>query len=93
MATISYTRHALIRMLERKILRREVTHVLRNGEVIEDYLNDKPLPSRLLLCCVQGRYLHVVSAYDKIRDEEVVITLYEPDLTEWLPEFKVRKNQ
>ena len=36
-------------MFERSINRDDVRHVIDNGEVIREYLDDKPFPSRLIL--------------------------------------------
>jgi hypothetical protein len=44
---IEWQRHALERMMERKIPREAVKEVLKNGEIIEDYPDDKPYPSAL----------------------------------------------
>lgn len=46
---IEWQRHALERIMEREILRDSVKEVLRNGEVIEDYPNEKPYPCALFL--------------------------------------------
>ena len=41
--------HAIRKMFERSINRDDVRHVIDNGEVIREYLDDKPFPSRLIL--------------------------------------------
>jgi hypothetical protein len=85
--------HAIRRMFERRVSTEDVRAVLTHGERIEDYPEDKPFPSYLILSWVKNRPLHVVAA-DNIEDRETfVITVYEPDLTEWEPGFKKRKGQ
>lgn len=41
--------HAIQRMYQRSITAEEVHTVIQTGETIEDYPNDLPYPSRLLL--------------------------------------------
>jgi hypothetical protein len=40
-----YTNHAIKQMFQRNITTNEIEDVLKNGEVIFDYPNDKPIPS------------------------------------------------
>ena len=51
-------------MFEWKIGKEEVAAVLRTGEVIMEYPEDKPFQSRLMLGVAEGRPLHVVAALD-----------------------------
>lgn len=46
---VEWQAHALARMLERGVSREIVKRVLLEGDVIEDYPDDKPYPSSLLL--------------------------------------------
>lgn len=46
---IEWQRHALERMLERGVSRRDVFSTLLSGEQIEDYPHDRPFPSVLFL--------------------------------------------
>ena len=46
---IAFRVHAIQRMYERSITAEEVHTVIQTGETIEDYPNDFPYPSRLLL--------------------------------------------
>ncbi len=77
------TQHALIRMVERNISRGEIAEAGANAVIIEDYPHDKYFPSCLLLGYTdEARVLHIqVSRMpsDKIR----IITIYEPDISEW----------
>ena len=68
----------------------KVRYVLETGEVIEDYAEDSPYPSRLILGCYKGRLIHVVAANNFIDEEIVVITVYEPDPSEWDLDCKKR---
>jgi hypothetical protein len=49
MTELRYTRHALSRMFERNIELSEVEDAIRSGIVVEEYPNDLPYPSRLVL--------------------------------------------
>ncbi len=77
-------------MLERRITLADVRSVLDDGEVIERYTDDAPFASRLMLGWSGGRPLHVVAADDN--GSTYVITAYEPDVTEWTPDFKTRRR-
>ena len=60
--------------------------------MIETYPDDTPFPSRLMLGWIGARPLHVVTADSAEAEEMIVITVYEPDLSEWEPGFKRRKR-
>lgn len=79
-------------MFERRIGRDEVRNVLEQGEVIEAYPEDRPFPSRLVLGWDESRPLHVVAARNEEENETVVITVYEPELDKWEPDFKRRRK-
>lgn len=48
MSHIIFKDHAIIRMLERGISKKEITEVLEQGEIIEQYKDDYPYPSCLM---------------------------------------------
>ena len=75
------------------IVREPEFHTLlgRASEVIENYPDDNPYPSRLLLGWCQERPLHVVVAENAQDDEWIIITAYEPDPAQWDADFKRRK--
>lgn len=87
---ITYRLHAVKRMFERKIGAEEVRYVLETGEVIEEYSDDTPYPSRLILGCYKGRVIHVVAANNRLDEQIIVITVYEPDPSEWDLECRKR---
>jgi hypothetical protein len=84
--------HAVQRMAERSVTVDDVRAVLTHGETIEDYPDDTPYPSRLVLGWVGGRALHVVAAQLPSGHETIVITVYEPDPARWDAEFKRRRK-
>ena len=62
------------------------------GEVIEDYPDDTPYPSCLMLGSRESRPIHLVVAHDTDDQTSIVITVYEPDPEEWEADFKRRKK-
>ena len=85
-----FSAHSAKRMFQRSISVDDVLQVLASGEVIEDYPNDFPYPSKLLLAQVSGRPIHMVIADNVPDNETIVVTLYEPDPQKWDSEFKRR---
>ena len=69
----------LTKVIIRHISVQEVREAIKDGEVIEDYPNDKYGPSCLLLGSTQSkRPLHIQCSYPS-RPLVKIITLYEPD--------------
>ena len=80
-------------MAQRGIARDAVLGVLHEGEVIEEYLDDTPFPSALVLGFVATRPLHVVIALDASGPEAYIITVYEPSPTKFEQDWKTRRRQ
>ena len=87
---ISYRVHALTRMFQRQIGTEDVQFALINGETIEDYPDDKPYPSRLILGWSGHRPIHIVAAYNSSEEEWIVVTVYVPDPAIWSADFRRR---
>ena len=83
--------HAIQRMFERRINDEDIRLILKNGEIIAEYLEDKPFPSRLILGYVHDRPLHVLTAKSLEKNETIVITVYQPDPEKWGSDFKRRR--
>ena len=73
-ARILYRVHAVKQMFDRKISEYDVAEIVTNGKVIEEYPDDSPYPSYLVLGEGNGRSLHVVMAYNNVDNEVIVIT-------------------
>ena len=84
--------HAVRRMVARGISEHEVRHVLDTGHVIEDYPQDQPYPSRLVLGFLGSRPVHVVAAENTQDQETIVVTVYEPDPARWDPTFRKKRK-
>jgi len=63
----------------------EVLYSVVHGEIIEDYLADKPYPSCLVLGKTpSGVVLHSVWAYNTDSRWAVLVTVYRPDPKRWI---------
>jgi hypothetical protein len=81
--SISYRVHALERLFERNVSCEELANIIRKGELVENYPNNKPFPSKLVLGFANNRPLHVVFTFNKDEKSAVVVTVYEPDSRKW----------
>lgn len=82
--------HAVKRMFQRSISAADIRAVLEQGNIIEEYPDDQPYPSRLFLGKVNSRFLHVVVADRPDAHETIIITVYEPDPMRWDTSFRLR---
>ena len=85
--------HAIRQMSrpERMITPQEVEKVVMTGDLVEDYPHDSRGHSCLLLGLGDGdRAIHVVCSPKE--DYLAVITAYLPDATQWLPDFRRRRQ-
>ncbi|HEV7519409.1 MAG TPA: DUF4258 domain-containing protein [Thermoanaerobaculia bacterium] len=90
--SVQWSGHSLRRMYERGLNRLHVFTVLHTGERIEEYPDDTPYPSCLLLGFIGNRPLHLVVAVDSTRGICYLVTVYEPDPNRWEPGFKLRRS-
>ena len=90
--SIAMTNHAKNRLHERNITIDGLKNAIMTGEIFEQYEDDKPFPSCLLLGKNEnGLSIHMVAS---IGDEFLyVITAYYPDEEEWESDLKTRKEQ
>lgn len=87
-----FTKHARQRMLDWDVSVTTVRRVVENGEVIEEYPDDEPYPSRLILGWDERRPLHVVAADRTEIAETIIITVYEPSREQWENDFRTRSE-
>jgi len=87
-------KHAHERSFQRSISRDDIRHVLETGEIIQEYPDDRPLPSYLVLGWTENesRPIHVVAADDEEEDVTHVITVYEPDPDLWTDDFRKKQS-
>ncbi|MGH7599796.1 MAG: DUF4258 domain-containing protein [bacterium] len=70
----------------------EIYFSVLHGEIIEDYPNDKPLPSCLILGYSDDEPIHSVWAYNDQKQWAVLITVYRPDPNLWIDWRERRKK-
>lgn len=91
---IIYTNHALDEMNaeDEMITTAEVKEVISNGEMIEDYPEDKRGHSCLMfLMSKQQRPIHVLCAPKE--EYLAIITAYVPSVDKWESDFKTRRKK
>ena len=85
-----FSRHAFRRAVERNISAEDIIQAGAMAEVIEEYPDDKYLPSCLLLGFTrEQRPLHMQICYTDANMVKI-ITLYEPDPRQW-QEYRKRR--
>ena len=83
------TNHARTRMFERNISTDIIKWIAINGEIIEEYLDDAPYPSSLILGYWNEEPFHLVIAQSE--DHARIITVYQPDEKKWI-DYRKRKE-
>ena len=90
---MAFKKHTVLRMYQRQITGNDTQEALVQGKIIEEYPDDYPLPSCLVLGYTQMRRpIHAVVAIDEEEPMLWVITVYEPDLFEWEEGFDKRRK-
>lgn len=84
------THHARLRMFQRNISTDMMAEVIANGQMIEEYPNDFPCPSLLVLGYHEEKPLHVVVA--ECEDHARIITVYIPNKDYWIDHKKRRRK-
>jgi Domain of unknown function (DUF4258) len=79
-------------MFERGVTVDDVRDVGENGEIIKEYPDDTPFPSRLILGWRGTRPIHIVAADDTTAKETIIITVYQPEPALWESDFKRKKK-
>jgi len=86
-----FSQHAVDQSIVRHISVQELCEAIADGQVIEDYPDDKYGPSCLIFgFTLKDRPLHVQCSYPS-RPLIKIITLYEPDPKLWI-DFQVRRT-
>ena len=89
---LRWTMHMMTRLLQRGISLDDVSDAIKSGEIIENYPDDYPYPS----CLILGRdknaqALHVVCGVAE--NELWLITAYRPSPEIWEDDLKTRKDR
>ena len=88
---VIFTGHALRRMFQRELGKDDIVEILKGGECIAEYLEDRPYPSYLILGFSGSRPVHIVVAKDRIDEACYVVTAYVPGRLLWSDDFRVRR--
>ena len=85
------TGHVAQRYRQRGIKAKDVRSAVENGEIIEQYPDDSPFPSCLILGMDgNGKAIHVCMSDEGSASK--VITAYYPDAEKWEDDFKTRRR-
>ena len=88
---IEYRLHATRRMFHRDINENDIELILRDGNIIEQYNEDFPLPSVLISDHTSAnRPLHLVVGVSRLEKKLIIITTYEPSSNKWRDNFSRR---
>ena len=74
--------HAQYERLEEDIDGKEIEEAINNGEVLEDYPNDKRGHSCLILGYSKSKAIHVICGMKE--NKAVIVTVYLPKLPKWV---------
>lgn len=89
--SIILTQHSRKRFAERGIRIQDICEAIRSGEIIEDYPDDFPFPSCLILGNNNHKFFHVCAS---IHENMIyLITAYIPDAQKWEADWKTRKEE
>lgn len=89
---IEITLHAAKRLEQRGILLKDIIECIKSGEIIEQYPDDYPFPSCLILgMSFEQKQLHVVVGSNMVT--LWIVTAYFPDLQKWESDLKTRKEK
>ncbi|WP_037356138.1 DUF4258 domain-containing protein [Selenomonas sp. FC4001] len=84
------TAHAAERFRQRGIQAKDIRQAVNNGEIIEQYPDDYPYPSCLIMgLSVKMQTIHVVMSDEGNCSR--IITAYYPDKEKWEDDLKTRK--
>jgi Domain of unknown function (DUF4258) len=77
-----------------RIVMDELLAVLDSGEIIEEYPEDVPYPSCLVLGYTRERRpLHIVCATAREVSRLIIITVYQPDPMRWEADWRGRTSR
>jgi len=87
---ILISHHARVRMFERNVSTDDLIAIISSGEIIEEYPDDEPCPSFLIMGFIDATAYHTVIGL--CQDHIRVITVYIPEEDKWI-EYRRRRNE
>jgi hypothetical protein len=88
---IYWTYHVNMRLRSRFITRQMILDSTDSYEIIEEYPEDKYLPSYLVYANYRGIIFHILFAADLEEDNVRIVTAYRPNPQEWDEGLKTRR--
>ena len=86
-----FTDHGKAEAINDGLTEAEIAFSVNQGEILEDYPNDRPFPSCLIFgLSPSGEPVHSVWAYDELDRRAAMITVYRPDSSRWI-DFRIRR--
>lgn len=89
---IYWTYHVNIRLKRRFITRAAILESIDDYEIIEEYPEDKYLPSYPVYSEYEGTGFHILFAVDMAGDNVRIITAYRPNVLDWEEDLKTRRQ-
>ncbi len=82
-----------MRLRERFIPRKAILASVDSYEIIEEYPDDKYLPSYLIYAEYEGEVFHIHIATDMDNNNIRIVTAYKPTIDKWEKDFKTRRKK
>ena len=89
---IHWTYHVNMRLEGRSIPREAILYSVNSYEIIEEYPEDKYLPSHLIYTEYESQIIHIQIATDLKNDNITIVTTYRPTIDKWEKDFKTRRK-
>lgn len=89
---IHWTYHVNMRLTGRFIPREAILASVDAYEIIEEYAEDKYLPSYLVYSEYRDDPIHVQIAVDLKHDSVTIVTVYRPSLDKWESDLRTRRR-
>jgi hypothetical protein len=89
---VLWTYHVNMRMRERFVPRSQILDSSASYEIIEEYPDDKYLPSYLVYARKDAAIIHILFAVDVAGQNVRVVTAYCPDQSQCEDDFKTRRE-
>ena len=80
--------HTRVRMFQRNVSTDDIKDIVIKGEIIEEYPEDEPCPSALMLGFLKNTPYHVVIA--QCEDHIRIVTVYYPKEDKWV-NYRIRR--
>lgn len=90
---VYWSKHSEIERFQDNLNEQDILESIIVGDIIEDYPNDKPLPSCLIYGIVKSKKIHTVVGLNENTGFIRIITVYIPNLEKFENDFKTRRKE